>query len=173
VAGLRSFAVRAAGGCGQRCVVGDGQKGKPMDKPSVRVVRPDQLSDDTPQTPGLVRRVAFDSRNPDAQVLSAFLSTVLPGAATGAHHHGDQETILYVVEGAARYRWGERLEHVVEAGPGDFVFIPAHTVHQEINASADNPTVWVVTRSQPEPIVVNLPELDKFAEPAARDYRHP
>ena len=173
MAGLRSFAVRAAGGCGQRCVVGDGQKGKPMDKPSVRVVRPDQLSDDTPQTPGLVRRVAFDSRNPDAQVLSAFLSTVLPGAATGAHHHGDQETILYVVEGAARYRWGERLEHVVEAGPGDFVFIPAHTVHQEINASADNPTVWVVTRSQPEPIVVNLPELDKFAEPAAHDYRHP
>jgi uncharacterized RmlC-like cupin family protein len=44
------------------------------------------------------------------------------------------------------------------------VFIPAHTVHQEINASADRPTVWVVTRSNPDPIVVNLPELDKFAE---------
>ena len=84
---------------------------------SVRVVRRDQLSDDTAQTSGLLRRVAFDSRNPDAKVLSAFLSTVLPGAATGAHHHGDQETILYVVEGIARYRWGEHLEHVVEAGP--------------------------------------------------------
>jgi uncharacterized RmlC-like cupin family protein len=113
-----------------------------MHKPSVRVVRRDQLSDDTPQTPGLLRQVAFDSRNPDANVLSAFLSTVLPGAATGAHHHGDQETILYVLEGTARYRWGERLEHVVEAGPGDFVFIPAQTVHQEINASAEHPTVW-------------------------------
>ena len=89
-----------------------------------------------------------------------------------AHHHGDQETILYVVEGIARYRWGERLEHVVEAGPGDFVFIPAHTVHQEINASTDSPTVWAVTRSGTDPIVVNLPELDKFAEPAAREYRH-
>jgi uncharacterized RmlC-like cupin family protein len=118
-------------------------------------------------------KVAFDSRNPDAKVLSAFLSTVLPGAATGAHHHGDQETILYVVEGTARYRWGDRLEHVVEAGPGDFVFIPAHTVHQEINASTECPTVWVVTRSDPDPIVVNLPELDKFAEPAARKYSHP
>ena len=125
-----------------------------MDKPSVRVVRRDQLSDDTPQTPGLLREVAFDSRNPDAKVLSAFLSTVLPGAATGAHHHGDQETILYVLEGTARYRWGDRLEHVVEAGPGDFVFIPAHTVHQEINASTERPTVWVVTRSDPDPIVV-------------------
>jgi len=77
-----------------------------------------------------------------------------------------------VVEGIARYRWGERLEHVVEAGPGDFVFIPAHTVHQEINATADSPTVWAVTRSGTDPIVVNLAELDKFAEPAAREYRH-
>jgi uncharacterized RmlC-like cupin family protein len=97
---------------------------------------------------------------------------VLPGAATGAHHHGDQETILYVVEGIARYRWGEHLEHVVEAGPGDFVFIPAHTVHQEINASANSPTVWAVTRSGTDPIVVNLPELDKFAESAAREHPH-
>jgi uncharacterized RmlC-like cupin family protein len=64
----------------------------------------------TPQTSGLHREVAFDSRNPDARVLSAFLSTVLPGAATGAHNHGDQETILYVLEGTARYRWGDRNE---------------------------------------------------------------
>jgi uncharacterized RmlC-like cupin family protein len=144
-----------------------------VDKPSVRVVRRDQLSNDTPQTSGLFRQVAFDSRNPDATVLSAFLTTVQPGAATGAHHHGDQETILYVLEGTARYRWGDHLEHVAEAGPGDFVFIPAHTVHQEINASADNPTVWVVTRSDPDPIVVNLPELDEFAESAIRQYPHP
>ena len=130
------------------------------------------LSDDTPQTSGLLRHVAFDSRNPDAKVLSAFLTTVRPGAATGAHHHGDQETILYVVEGIARYRWGQRLKHVVEAGPGDFVSIPAHTVHQEINASADSPTVWAVTRLGTDPIVVNLPELDKFAEPTAREYPH-
>jgi uncharacterized RmlC-like cupin family protein len=139
---------------------------------SVHVARRDQLTDDTAQTSGLLRRVAFDSRNPDAAVLSAFLTTVLPGAATGAHHHGDQETILYVVEGIARYRWGQHLEHVVEAGPGDFVFIPAHTVHQEINASTDRPTVWAVTRSGTDPIVVNLPELDEFAESAAREYRH-
>ncbi len=143
-----------------------------VDKPSVRIVRRDQLSNDTAQTSGLFRQVAFDSRNPDAKVLSAFLTTVQPGAATGAHHHGDQETILYVLEGTARYRWGDHLEHIVEAGPGDFVFIPPHTVHQEINGSADNPTVWVVTRSDPDPIVVNLPELDQFAESAARKYPH-
>jgi uncharacterized RmlC-like cupin family protein len=133
--------------------------------PTVRIVTPDMRSTDTPQTPGLLREVAFDGRNPDAERLSGFLSTVEPGAATGAHHHGDQETILYVLSGTARYRWGPRLENVAEAGPGSFVFIPAHIVHQEINPSGDEVTAWVVVRSDPNPIVVNLPELDHLAEP--------
>jgi uncharacterized RmlC-like cupin family protein len=129
----------------------------------VQVISSDQLDDNTPQTPGLTRLVAFDSRT-QAQQLSAFRADVAPGAATGAHHHGEQETVLYVISGVARYRWGERLEHVVEAGPGDFVLIPAHTIHQEINASATEPTVWAVVRSGPDPIVVNLPELDHLTE---------
>jgi uncharacterized RmlC-like cupin family protein len=139
-----------------------------MDEPRVRVVTPDMRSTDTPQTPGLLREVAFDGRNPDAKRLSGFLSTVEPGAATGAHHHGDQETILYVLSGTARYRWGPRLENLVEAGPGSFVLIPAEVIHQEINASGEEPTVWVVVRSDPNPVVVNLPELDHLAEPALR-----
>jgi uncharacterized RmlC-like cupin family protein len=136
----------------------------------IRVVSRDGLDRDTPQTPGLIREVAFDARNPDGAILSAFRSTVRPGAATGAHHHGEQETVLYVISGTARYRWGERLEHVAEAGPGDFVFIPAHIVHQEINASAETETVWAVVRSGVNPIVVNLPELDSFAERPAVEY---
>jgi uncharacterized RmlC-like cupin family protein len=91
---------------------------------------------------------------------------VAPGAATGAHHHGPQETVLYVIEGRARYRWGDRLEHEMEAGPGDFVFIPAGVVHQEINASDEEPTVWAVVRSGQDPVVVNLPELDSIARPS-------
>lgn len=138
-----------------------------MEPPHVRVVRPDELSSNTPQTPGLVRMVAFDASNPDARTLSAFLSTVSPGAATAAHHHGDQETILYVLNGRAEYRWGDRLEHAAEALPGSFVFIPANIVHQEINPSDEEPTTWVVIRSAVEPVVVNLPELDAIARPRA------
>lgn len=136
----------------------------------IRVVPQGSLDSDTPQTPGLIREVAFDARNPDAARLSAFRSTVRPGAATGAHHHGEQETVLYVISGTARYRWGERLEHVAEAGPGDFVFIPSHVVHQEINASAEAETVWAVVRSGVDPVVVNLPELDEFTERPAVEY---
>ncbi|MET9900786.1 cupin domain-containing protein [Streptomyces sp. NPDC006446] len=121
----------------------------------------------------MIREVAFDGRNPDAAHLSAFRGIVQPGAATGAHHHGDQETVLYVISGHARLRWGDRLENVAEAGPGDFVFIPAHVVHQEINASAEHETVLAAVRSGVDPIVVNLPELDAYAEPAAVDYTHP
>jgi uncharacterized RmlC-like cupin family protein len=139
----------------------------------VRVVRRDALDRDTPQTPGLVRDVAFDGRNPDAAHLSAFRSTVKPGAATGAHHHGDQETVLYVISGTSRFRWGDRLEHVAEAGPGDFVFVPSHVVHQEINASAEFETVWAVVRSGVDPVVVNLPELDAYIERAAIEYTAP
>jgi uncharacterized RmlC-like cupin family protein len=31
-------------------------------------------------------------------------------------------------------RWGERLQFVAEAGPGDFIFVPPYVPHQEINA---------------------------------------
>jgi uncharacterized RmlC-like cupin family protein len=136
----------------------------------VRVVHRDALDGHTAQTMGMIRDVAFDAANPDAAHLSAFRSTVEPGAATGAHHHGDQETVLYIVSGSARFRWGERLEHVAEAGPGDFVFVPAHVIHQEVNASAEAQTVWAVVRSGVDPIVVNLPELDRYIEHPAVQY---
>lgn len=141
-----------------------------MTEPGVRVVSAADRSTDTPQTPGLLREVAFDGRTPEARKLSGFLSTVQPGAATGAHHHGDQETILYVLSGRARFRWGPRLQHSVEAAQGDFVFVSAGVIHQEINASATEPTAWVVVRSHPDPIVVNLPGLDEFAESPAVSY---
>jgi uncharacterized RmlC-like cupin family protein len=53
-------------------------------------------------------------------------------------------------------RWGERLEFVDEAGPGDFIFVPPFVPHQEINARPDEPVEVVVVRSGQEPIVVNL-----------------
>jgi uncharacterized RmlC-like cupin family protein len=145
-------------------------RGVPLTEPTIRVVTSGDRSTDTPQTPGLTREVAFDASNADARVLSGFVSTVQPGAATAAHHHGDQETILYVLSGRARFRWGAQLQHATEAGVGDFVFIPAEIIHQEINASVEEQTSWVVVRSNPDPIVVNLPELDGFAETPAIDY---
>jgi uncharacterized RmlC-like cupin family protein len=53
-------------------------------------------------------------------------------------------------------RWGERLEFVAEAGPGDFIYVPPYVPHQEINARASEPLACVMVRSGQEPVVVNL-----------------
>ena len=82
--------------------------------------------------------------------------TIHANAKTGAHHHGDLESIIYVVKGKARMRWGENLEYVAEAGPGDFIFVPPYVPHQEINASRDETLECVLVRSGQEPVVVNL-----------------
>ena len=91
-----------------------------------------------------------------AEKLWAGAVTIHPDAKTGAHHHGDLESIIYVVRGRARMRWGDALEFVAEAGPGDFIYVPPYVPHQEINASAAEPLECVLVRSGQEPIVVNL-----------------
>jgi len=122
----------------------------------VRVVRGDALDSSTPQTPGMQRAAAITHARAGAQKLWAGAVTIDAGAKTGAHHHGDLESVIYVVRGKARMRWGERLEFVAEAGPGDFIFVPPYVPHQEINASEGEPLECVLVRSGQEPIVVNL-----------------
>jgi uncharacterized RmlC-like cupin family protein len=83
---------------------------------------------------------------------------VEPGARTGIHHHGAQETIVYVLAGEALVRFGERGEGEAWVQAGDFLHVPAWLPHQEINPSTTEPFRWVVVRSSPEPVVVNLPD---------------
>ena len=90
----------------------------------VRIVRHDQLDPNTAQTPGMTRAAAINQALAGAQRLWAGTVAILPDARTGAHHHGELESIIYVVSGRARLRWGERLEFAAEAGPGDFIYIP-------------------------------------------------
>jgi len=122
----------------------------------VRVIPGDQLDDKTPQTPGMFRAAAIDRARAGAEKLWAGTVTIAPHAKTGAHHHGELESVIYVVKGRARMRWGERLEYAAEAGPGDFIFVPPFVPHQEINAGEGEPLECVLVRSGQEPVVVNL-----------------
>ena len=122
----------------------------------VRIVRSDELDLNTPQTPGMTRAAAITHARAGAEKLWASTVSVQPNAKTGAHHHGALESIIYVVKGRARMRWGERLEYVAEAGPGDFIYVPPFVPHQEINAKPDEPLECVLVRSGQEPVVVNL-----------------
>ncbi len=122
----------------------------------IRVVRAGELDGNTPQTPGMTRAAAITHANAGAGKLWAGTVVVAPDAKSGAHHHGELETVLYIVKGRARFRWGERLEFVAEAGPGDFIYVPPFVPHQEINARRDEPVEAVVVRSGQEPVVINL-----------------
>src|SRR4249919_4243972 len=122
----------------------------------VRVIPAGSLDTNTPQTPGMNRAAAINFARVGAQKIWAGTVHIHANAKTGAHHHGALESVIYVVRGRARMRWGERLEFTAEAGPGDFIFVPPYVPHQEINASPDQALECVVVRSDNEAVVVNL-----------------
>ena len=122
----------------------------------VKIIPGDKLDTNTPQTPGMTRAAAITHARAGASKLWAGSVEIHANAKTGPHHHGELESVIYIVSGRARMRWGERLEFVAEAGPGDFIFVPPYVPHQEINAAVDQSLTCVVVRSGQEPIVVNL-----------------
>src|SRR4051812_22265025 len=122
----------------------------------VQIIPGSALDPNTPQTPGMERKAAINYARVGAQKIWAGTVRIKPDAKTGAHHHGELESVIYVVKGRARMRWGEQLEFTAEAGPGDFIFVPPYVPHQEINASTDEPLECVVIRSDNEAVVVNL-----------------
>lgn len=139
----------------------------------IRIVRAGELDANTPQTPGMTRAAAITHATAGAHKLWAGTVVVQPNAKTGAHHHGELETVLYIVRGRARFRWGEKLEYVDEAGPGDFIYVPPWVPHQEINAKNDEPVEAVIVRSGQEAIVVNLDIASPEPEGKGPDLFHP
>ena len=112
------------------------------------------------------RAAAINAARVGAQKIWAGTVHIHPNAKTGAHHHGALESVIYIVSGRARMRWGEKLEFVAEAGPGDFIFVPPYVPHQEINASTDETLRCVLVRSDNEAVVVNL-DIEPVEKPEA------
>ena len=138
----------------------------------VKIIPGDSLDPNTAQTPGMNRAAAINRARAGAEKIWAGTVIIDANAKTGAHHHGDLESIIYVVKGRARMRWGDKLEYVAEAGPGDFIFVPPYVPHQEINASRDEVLQCVVVRSGQEPIVVNL-DIEPVEKPEGVLWRDP
>ncbi len=132
----------------------------------VRVIKGDQLDTNTAQTPGMNRAAAINAARVGAQKIWAGTVSIHANAKTGAHHHGALESVIYVVKGKARMRWGEKLEFVAEAEAGDFIFVPPYVPHQEINGSTDETLECVLVRSDNEAVVVNL-EIEPVEKPEA------
>src|SRR5271167_118545 len=142
----------------------------------VKVIPSDSLDANTAQTPGMNRAAAINYARVGAQKIWAGTVSIFANAKTGAHHHGALESVIYVVRGRARMRWGDHLEYVAEAGPGDFIFVPPYVPHQEINASTAETLECVLVRSDGQAIAINLdiepvekPETVLWVDPIHRD----
>ena len=116
----------------------------------VRRIGPGELVDGDP-TPGMRRRVAFT-----APGLWAGLVHTEGGAASGWHHHGEHETSLYVVEGRLRIEFGPAGGQAVVGEAGDFLHVPAHTVHRELNPDDAMSTAVIARAGDDGPPTVNV-----------------
>ena len=131
----------------------------------VCVIKGDQLDANTAQTPGMHRQAAINHARVGAQKIWAGTVSIAANARTGVHHHGELESVIYVVKGHARMRWGERLQFVAEAWPGDFIYVPPFVPHQEINADPSQTLECVLVRSDNEAVVVNITDVEPVEKP--------
>jgi uncharacterized RmlC-like cupin family protein len=127
-------------------------------QPEIRIVGQEEFSPGTSQTAGSLRLAAISAETGVSSAIWGGTFLVEPGARTGIHHHGAQDTIAYVLDGSSLVRWGIHGEHERIAHAGEFLHIAGGLLHQEINPSATEPFRWIVVRSTPEPIVVNFPD---------------
>ena len=99
----------------------------------LRVIPPGDQDRGTAPTPGLGRKTVIDAKSVGARTLWVGHVQATPGVASGVHHHGHSETGVCVIRGSLRFRFGKGLAETVQAHAGDFIFMPPHTVQQEMN----------------------------------------
>ncbi|WP_132255800.1 cupin domain-containing protein [Methylobacterium segetis] len=111
---------------------------------------------------GLTYAPAISAETVGARGLHMQIVTIPPGAWAKAHKHENHETAIHILSGRSGTWYGERLEHHLVAGPGDFVYIPANMPHRPYNLSATEPCIAVIARTDPneQESVVVLPDLD-------------
>jgi uncharacterized RmlC-like cupin family protein len=121
----------------------------------VRLIRPEDRSEGPP-TPGMRREQSAETDRSWAGHV-----TTEAGMVSGWHHHGDYESHIYVVSGALRMESGPGGRDVIDAEPGDFIFVPPHTVHREGNPTSEDAEVIVVRAGSGEAVFnVDGPEQD-------------
>jgi uncharacterized RmlC-like cupin family protein len=118
-------------------------------------VTPAELRTSTGQNADMERAIAVSRSTVGSERLYSSIVTTAPRGRTRIHHHGECETSIYIVSGAARYTWGPTgVEHEMQAATGDFVYIPAGEIHVEENASTEQSLVVVLSRNCPDSHVV-------------------
>ena len=121
---------------------------------TIQAVRKDAMPE-APATPGLSRYLAFEEK--DHLVLR---SRAEPGAITAWHHHGDHHVYGFILSGAERFEYGPGGQEATTVHQGDFFHIPPHTVHRDVNPSADEEQQAVLFFYGSGPAVINVEGAD-------------
>ena len=119
----------------------------------VRMITPDQRTE-AAGTPGMVREEAVATEG-----MWAGVARTEPGMVSGWHHHGDHESAIYVLTGALRMEFGPGGTDVLDATPGDFLYVAARAIHREGNPTDKEAQIVVVRSGSGEPVInVDGPE---------------
>ena len=110
-------------------------------------IPPEERTEGSP-TPGMIREEAISTER-----MWAGLARTDAGMASGWHHHGDQESTIYVLSGTLRMEFGPGGSEVLDAGPGDFVYVSAGAVHRESNPTDEESQLLVVRSGSGAPVV--------------------
>lgn len=122
----------------------------------IRVVRPSERFKGVVQSGSMAREAGVAPETTGSTSIWSGFVTTPAGLKSSVHHHGDCETAIYVIKGRARFLFGEKLEHVVEVGPGDFLFVPPYEIHQEENLSDTEPCELIVSRGCSGILTINV-----------------
>jgi uncharacterized RmlC-like cupin family protein len=121
-----------------------------MSQSAIKLIRPADRTLAAAQTAGMIREAAVETRE-----MWAGIARTQPGNRSDWHHHGQWDTVAYVITGAVHLEFGPGGREVVEAHPGDFIFIPEGEIHRESNPSTEEQRLVIVRRGS-GPVVVNV-----------------
>ena len=122
------------------------------------VTRKDNESRNTGQSGGAVRISGVSPQHTPATKIWFGKVSNEPGFRSLPHHHGEAETGGYVLKGHGRIYYGENYAQYGDMTEGDFVFVPPHMPHVEVNMSTTDELGWMTCRT-PDNIVINLDDV--------------
>src|SRR5437763_1509495 len=129
---------------------------KEVTRDALQVVRPADRVPDV-ASGAMIREAAIAQTVVGSEKIWVGYVELGPGLVSSVHHHGEAESGIYIISGRARFYAGEKLDEVHEADAGDFIWVPPHLIHVEMNTSEADPVRMVVARSTQETLVFNLP----------------
>jgi uncharacterized RmlC-like cupin family protein len=110
---------------------------------------------------GLTYLAGLTGETAGSRGLCMTMAVLPPGARAKTHLHQGVETAVYVIDGEASMYWGDRLEELLVARAGEYVYVPPDTPHLVMNRSAAECRAVVAHSSASDQDgIVMLPELD-------------